>query len=107
MSKNTNTQLVVKEKNITDQVLNRINIMQAEGSLHVPANYSPQNALKAAYLILSEQKTKDNKPVLQACTQESIANALLEMVTQGLNPIKQQCYFIPDCNKLNVQRSYL
>lgn len=102
-----NTQLVIKEKNITDQVLNRINIMQAEGSLHIPPNYSPQNALKAAYLILSEQKTKDNKPVLQACTQESIANALLEMVTQGLNPMKQQCYFIPYGNKLNFQRSYL
>jgi len=102
-----NTQLVIKEKNITDQVLNRINIMQAEGSLHIPPNYSPQNALKAAYLILSEQKTKEGKPVLQACTQESIANALLEMVTQGLNPMKNQCYFIPYGNKLNFQRSYL
>lgn len=104
---NKNTQIAIKEKNITDVVLNRINKMQAEGSLQVPANYSPQNALKAAYLILTEQKTKDGKPVLQACTQESIANALLEMVTQGLNPMKQQCYFIPYGNKLNFQRSYL
>ena len=103
-----NNQLaVIKEKNITDNVLNRINQMQAEGSLQIPPNYSAQNALKAAYLILSEQKTKEGKPVLEACTQESIANALLEMVTQGLNPMKNQCYFIPYGNKLNFQRSYL
>jgi recombination protein RecT len=104
---NKNQVTVIQEKNITDNVLNRINKMQAEGSLQIPDNYSPQNALKAAYLILTEQKTKDGKPVLQACTQESIANALLEMVTQGLNPMKQQCYFIPYGNKLNFQRSYL
>lgn len=103
----TNNQLVVTEKTVTDKVLNSINRMQAEGSLQIPANYSPQNALKAAYLILSEAQTKDKKPVLQACTQESIANALLEMVTQGLNPNKNQCYFIPYGNQLNFQRSYL
>lgn len=100
-------QIIVTEKTVTDKVLNSINRMQAEGSLQIPANYSPQNALKAAYLILSEAQTKDKKPVLQACTQESIANALLEMVTQGLNPNKNQCYFIPYGNQLNFQRSYL
>ncbi len=100
-------QIAVTEKTITDKVLNSINRMQAERSLQIPANYSPENALKAAYLILTEQKTKDNKPVLQACTQESIANSLLEMVTQGLNPNKNQCYFIPYGQQLNFQRSYL
>lgn len=104
MAKN---QIAVKEKNITDVVLNRINKMQSEGSLQIPANYSPQNALKAAYLILSEQETRDKKPVLTVCTQESIANSLLDMVTQGLNPSKSQCYFIPYGDKLNFQRSYL
>lgn len=100
-------QVAVKEKNVTDVVLNRINKMQLEGSLKIPTNYSPENALKSAYLTLREQKTRDNKPVLQACTNESIANALLEMVTQGLNPAKNQCYFIPYGDKLNFQRSYL
>jgi recombination protein RecT len=103
----TNTQIAIKEKNITDKVLNSINRMQNEGSLQIPPNYSPENALKAAYLILSEATTKDKKPVLQACSQESIANSLLEMVTQGLNPNKNQCYFIPYGNQLNFQRSYL
>lgn len=100
-------QVAVQEKNVTDKVLNSINRMQLEGSLKIPANYSPENALKSAYLTLREQRTRDNKPVLQACTNESIANALLEMVTQGLNPAKNQCYFIPYGDKLNFQRSYL
>lgn len=100
-------QLAVTEKNVVDKVLNSVNRMQNEGSLQVPPNYSPENALKAAYLILSEALTSDKKPVLQACSQESIANCLLEMVTQGLNPNKNQCYFIPYGTKLTFSRSYL
>lgn len=103
-------QIMVTEKNVTDKVLNSVKRMQTEGSLQIPPNYSPENALKAAYLILSEAKTaksQGEKPVLQACSQESIANALLEMVTQGLNPNKNQCYFIPYGTQLNFQRSYL
>ncbi len=100
-------QIMVTEKTVTDKVLNSVNRMQSEGSLQIPPNYSPENALKAAYLILSEAQTRDKKPVLQACSQESIANALLEMVTQGLNPNKNQCYFIPYGTQLNFQRSYL
>lgn len=100
-------QMMVQEKTITDVVLNRINKMQTEGSLQIPENYSPENALKSAYLKLLETKDKDNKPVLQTCTQESIANSLLEMVVQGLNPMKNQGYFIPYGNKLTFTRSYL
>ena len=100
-------QIAVVEKSVTDKVLNSVNRMQTEGSLQIPPNYSPENALKAAYLILSEATTKDKKPVLQACSQESIANSLLDMVTQGLNPNKNQCYFIPYGNKLTFSRSYL
>lgn len=97
----------VSERTITDNVLNRINKMQGEGSLQIPDNYSPENALKSAYLKLLETKTKDNKPVLQACSQESIANSLLEMVVQGLNPMKNQGYFIPYGGQLTFSRSYL
>ena len=35
-----------------------------------------------------------------------MAQALLGMVTQGLNPAKNQCYFIPYGNKMQIQRSY-
>lgn len=100
-------QIAVVEKTVTDKVLNSVNRMQTEGSLQIPDNYSPENALKSAYLKLLEIKTKDNKPVLQACTQDSIANALLEMVVQGLNPMKNQGYFIAYGNQLQFSRSYL
>ena len=100
-------ELVKQEKAIVDSVQKRISEMQNSGSIELPNNYSVSNALKSAYLVLQETQTKDKKPVLQACTQESIANSLLDMATQGLNPSKSQCYFIAYGNKLTLSRSYL
>lgn len=97
----------IEEKTITDVVFNRVKNLQANGAIDFPENYSVGNALKSAFLILKQATTRDKKPVLQACTQESIANALLDMVVQGLNPAKQQCYFIPYGNQLEMSRSYL
>lgn len=97
----------IEEKQITDIVFNKVVDLQAKGAIDFPNNYSVGNALKSAYLILQESKTREKKPVLQACTQESIANTLLDMVVQGLNPVKQQCYFIPYGNQLTLSRSYL
>ncbi|MBF1053905.1 MAG: recombinase RecT [Parvimonas sp.] len=97
----------IEEKQITDIVFNKVVDLQARGAIDFPNNYSVGNALKSAYLILQEAKTREKKPVLQVCTQESIANSLLDMVVQGLNPTKQQCYFIPYGNQLTLSRSYL
>ena len=74
--------------------------------LVLPTNYSIENALKSAWLALQEAVNKDKVPVLQACSQASIANALLDMAVQGLNPGKDQCYFIAYGSKLICQRSY-
>ncbi len=101
------TQKIKKaEKDITDNVLARVNQFQATGELVLPKDYSPENALKSAYLILSETVDKNNKPVLETCSQTSIANTLLDMVTQGLSPMKKQCYFIAYGGKLQLSRSY-
>ena len=100
-------ELAKQEKTIVDSVQKRIAEMQNSGSIELPNNYSVGNALKSAYLVLQETQTRDKKPVLQACTQESIANSLLDMATQGLNPSKEQCYFIAYGNKLTMSRSYL
>ena len=100
-------ELVKQEKTIVDSVQKRIAEMQNKGSIELPNNYSVGNALKSAYLILQETQTSGKKPVLQACTQESIANSLLDMATQGLNPSKDQCYFIAYGNKLTMERGYL
>jgi recombination protein RecT len=59
----------------------------------MPANYSYSNALKSAYLILSETVDREKKPVLQRCSQASIINTLLDMTIQGLSSAKKQCYF--------------
>lgn len=94
------------QKNITDQVLTKVNHFKETGELAFPENYSPENALKSAFLVLQETETRDKKPVLEVCTRESIANSLLEMVIQGLSPMKKQCDFIAYGRKLTMQREY-
>lgn len=103
----TKENALAKHENVITDVANQVERMEIDGEIQMPENYSYMNALKAAYLILQETKTKDNKPVLQACTRESVANSLLNMVVQGLNPMKNQGYFIPYGNQLQFQRSYL
>jgi len=102
---NVNNALVVKKETV-DFVATRVREFENNGELTFPANYIPQNALKAAWLILQETQNMDHKYVLDFCTKESIANALLGMVVQGLNPDKKQCYFIAYGTKLTLQRSY-
>jgi recombination protein RecT len=103
---NETTALEVLQKNVADAVLVKIAHFQKAGDIHLPTNYSPENALKSAWLILLETKNREGKPVLETCTKESIANALLNMVIQGLNPIKKQCDFIAYGDKLLMQREY-
>ncbi|KAF9142808.1 hypothetical protein BGX30_002176 [Mortierella sp. GBA39] len=62
--------------------------------------------MKSAWLLLQGVQTKDNRPALEVCTRDSIANALLDMVVQGLNPAKKQGYFIVYGKNLTFQRSY-
>ncbi|EGQ4351190.1 recombinase [Staphylococcus pseudintermedius] len=91
---------LLEEKNVSDNVLNKVRVLEAQGNLELPADYSTSNAMKQAWLQISQ----DNK--LMACNDVSKANALLDMVTQGLNPAKGQCYFIPYEDKMQLQRSY-
>ncbi|NMH69666.1 recombinase [Bacillus sp. RO3] len=103
---NKNTQLAMVKKDTVDVVAEKVKQFQESGELHFPASYSPENAMKSAWLILQNAKDKDKRPVLEVCTKDSIANSLLEMVVQGLNPIKKQGYFIAYGNQLTFQRSY-
>ena len=74
--------------------------------LTFPSDYNPTNALMGAYLILKETTDKNGKGVLEACSQASIANALMDMVTMGLSMQKKQCYPIAYGGKLSCQVSY-
>ena len=90
------------QKQVTSNVATRIEAMKGEGLLIAP-NYSVSNALSSAYYAL---KNSSSGNLLQMCTQDSIYNALLDMVTQGLSPAKTQCYFIPYGNTVKLTRSY-
>lgn len=98
--------IAVIKKETIDIVEARISELQNTGGLHFPPNYSPQNALKSAWLIIQETQDKDHRPALEVCTRESVANALLDMVIQGLSPSKKQVYFIVRGKKLCADRSY-
>ena len=101
-----NTSLEVVKKDITTQVLGKVNTFVEAGELKLPKDYSPENALKSAYITLTENP--DGKGALiDKCDKSSIAEALLKMVVYGLTPQKKQVYFIPYGNKLNCTISYM
>lgn len=103
-----NQQVVKKtETPITEMVLSRVNELEKAGGLDLPKDYSAANAVRSAFLIISDMKdSKTNLPITQTCTKESIYNSLFNMTTQGLNPAKKQCSFIQYGNKLCMQREY-
>lgn len=98
--------LQLLKKDTVDVVAAKIRQFQSAGELHFPKGYSPDNAMKSAWLMLQETVDRNKKPALSVCTKDSIANACLNMVVQGLNPAKKQCYFIVYGDKLTLSRSY-
>ena len=102
----SNNNLALVKKDVVDVVGKKVQEFVSRGELHLPPNYSVENAMKSAWLILQNTFDKDKKPVLQNCTKDSIANALLDMAVQGLNPAKKQGYFIAYGKQLVFQRSY-
>ena len=100
-----NNKPVVK-KDVSKEVLTRIETFQKSGELRIPEDYSPENALKSAYLILSETKNKQGQSALDHCTKQSIADSLLKMVVWGLSPLKKQCDFIMYADKLDCSIEY-
>lgn len=74
--------------------------------LSFPKDYNLSNALMGAYLVLKETKDRNNKPILESCSQISIANSLMNMATLGLSVQKKQGYFVSYGNQCQFQRSY-
>jgi recombination protein RecT len=105
MSNDKNALALIK-KDVVDVVGKKVQEFVSRGELHLPPNYSVENAMKSAWLTLQNTVDKDKRPVLQTCTKDSIANALLDMAVQGLNPAKKQGYFIAYGKQLVFQRSY-
>lgn len=74
--------------------------------LSFPKDYNLSNALMGAYLVLKETKDKNNNPILESCSQISIANSLMNMATLGLSVQKKQGYFVSYAGQCQFQRSY-
>jgi recombination protein RecT len=106
---NKGNALALIKKDVVDVVGKKVQEFCERGELHLPPNYSVENAMKSAWLILQNtytSKNDGNRPVLEVCTKDSIANSLLDMAVQGLNPAKKQGYFIAYGKQLVFQRSY-
>ncbi len=105
-TKEKTTAVATTKQTVVDLVAGKVRTWQDNKQIALPTDYSVENAMKSAWLILQETLDKDKRPALDVCTQNSIANALLSMAVQGLNPDKDQCYFIVYANKLACMRSY-
>lgn len=98
--------LALMKRTVVDAVAQKVGEFVKNREIDLPASYSVGNALKAAWLTLQETEDRNHNKALDVCTKDSIANAMLDMVVQGLNPIKNQVYFIVYGKTLTAQRSY-
>jgi recombination protein RecT len=106
MAEQKKNEIAVQKNEIIDSVINKVAELQASGEIHFPAAYSPQNALKSAWLMLQTVEDKERRPALSVCTKDSIANSLFNTVIQGLSPAKKQIYYVAFGNQLTAMRSY-
>ncbi len=96
---------LVKEEAL-NAVMSKITSLQKQQEITIPKNYSPQNAINSAWLLLQGVQDKNYKPALEVCSKNSIVQSLYDMVLQGLSPAKKQCYFIVRGTELCLDRSY-
>lgn len=85
---------------LMEVMTSKINSYLEKRTLHLPADYSPQNALRGAILKLQEDG------VLKDVSSQSVIRALETMIIQGLSFQHKQCYFIVYGQSLQCQRSY-
>jgi recombination protein RecT len=105
-TKSNENKTTVAQPNIVDIVTKRVADMENSKDLVLPDNYISGNALKSAWLILQNVEDRNKKKALEICSKSSIANSLFDMVVQGLNPVKKQCYFVVFGTELVLMRSY-
>lgn len=106
IQKVTKDELALIKTDVVDVVANRVNEMIGSGQLQLPENYAAGNAIAAWWLALQACQDKNENDALAICTKNSVANATLDMVVQGLTPAKEQCYPIVYGKALTCQRSY-
>ena len=113
MAESKNTQVATADKQAAavinnafiDSLTRQLN-EKCKYGLSFPEDYNVANALMGAYLVLKETTDKNGKPLLETCSQISIANSLMDMATLGLSVQRKQGYFIAYGGKCQFQRSY-
>ena len=95
-----------KEQLITKMLTDKINFFKETGEIQIKPNYSPENAIKSAFMIIQDLEDKNKRPALQVCTEGSISQALFKMIILGLSPVKGQCYFAVYGNELVMEKQY-
>jgi len=96
----------VQQEKIIQTVQHKVSEYVASKELVFPKEYIPANVLTASWLMLQGVTDKVGKPALEVCSRDSVMLALLDVITQGLNPVKKQGYFIVYGGTLTFQRSY-
>lgn len=102
-------EVAATQRSLDADVQDQINkLVSQENGLKLPANYAVGNALKSAFFALKNSNDGDLIQIAAHVpeTKTSIANALMDMVVQGLTPAKTQVYFIKYGQKVQMQRSY-
>ena len=99
------TGLVLSKEDAFNNVMAKIAAL--ENGIKLPKNYSAENAINSAWLMLQEVVDKDKNLALDVCTKTSIVESLYNMVLQGLSPAKKQCYFVVYGKKLALMKSYM
>lgn len=65
-------QLATIKTEIFDKVQTTVRAYANSGELALPNGYSPENAMKSAWLILQEATDASKRPVLESCTRASM-----------------------------------
>lgn len=100
-----NTVVSKAGESTADAIIDKVRMFVDSGGIAIPKDYSVENAVRFAFLQLQELKDRNNQPVLEVCSRNSVATAILKMAIQGLSLAKNQCYLIPYGNQLTFQRS--
>lgn len=99
--------LVLNKEDAFNNVMAKIAGLEKNNGIKLPENYSPENAINSAWLMLQDVVDREKKPELDVCSKNSIVETLYNMVLQGLSPAKRQCYFVVYGNKLTLMKSYM
>lgn len=106
----TDTPAPSSRRELVERSESRIAELLDAGGLVLPERYAWRNALKTAWLQLQDAEIQygqhKGRRLLDVVTEGSVANALLDMVAQGLNVGAKQGYFIPMGHVLTFRRSY-